>query len=105
MNEELTVESIEQWNEEHPDDCHSPWMGILDDEEATLEYDLVEESPLETVERVEVQEVPVPKSPYTGDITGFIVAAMVVSVVVIIVTLLGVFGKGLAHEQLEKMEE
>lgn len=101
MNEELTIENIEQWNEEHPDDCVSPWMGILDG----TECDLVEESPLETVERVEVQEVPVPKSPCTGDITGFIVAAMVVSVVVIIVTLRGVFGKGLAHEQLEKMEE
>jgi hypothetical protein len=105
MNEELTIESIEQWNEEHPDDCHSPWMGILDDEEATLEYDLVEESPLEIVERVEVQEVPVPKSPCTGDVTGFIVAAMVISVVVIAATLCGVFGKLLSHEQLEKMEE
>ena len=101
MNEELTIENIEQWNEERPDDCVSPWMGILDG----TECDLVEESPLETVERVEVQEVPVQKSPCTGDITGFIVAAMVVSVVVIIVTLRGVFGKGLAHEQLEKMEE
>ena len=98
MSEFATVESIEQWNEEHPDDCHSPWMGILDDEEATLEYDLVEKSPLETVERVEVQEVPVPKSPYTGDITDFIVAAMVISVVVILATLRGVFGKGMDGE-------
>ena len=87
MNEELTIENIEQWNEEHPDDCVSPWMGVLDE----TECDLVEESPLETVEQVEVQEVP--KSPCTGDITGFIVAAMVVSVVVIVATLRGVFGK------------
>ena len=105
MNEELTIENIEQWNEEHPDDCHSPWMGILDDEEATLEYDLEEESPLETVEKVEVQEVPVPKSPYTGDITGFIVAAMVISVIVIVATLRGVFGKGMDGEQGESNNE
>ena len=32
----LTVESIEQWNAENPEDCHSPWMGIMDDEQETV---------------------------------------------------------------------
>lgn len=36
MNEELTIENIEQWNEEHPEDCHSPWMGGLDGECETI---------------------------------------------------------------------
>ena len=28
----LTVEAIEQCNAENTEDCHSPWMGIMDDE-------------------------------------------------------------------------
>lgn len=79
MNEELTIESIELCNEEHSDDCHSPWMGILDGETSEI-----------------VEQAEVPKSPCTGDVTGFIVAAMVVSVIVAI--LLGVFGKGMDGE-------
>lgn len=80
MNEELTIESIELWNEEHEDDCHSPWMGILDGETSA-------------------EQVEVPKSPRTGDITGFIVAAMVISMVVILATLRGVFGKGMGDKE------
>lgn len=51
MNEELYipedatfedgVKIIEQWNEEHPEDCHSPYMGILDGHKH--EYEIVED--------------------------------------------------------------
>ena len=82
MSEELTIESIEMWNEEHEDDCHSPCMGILEGETSEM-----------------AEQVEVPKSPCTGDITGLIVAAMVVSVVVIVATLRGVLGKGMGGKK------
>ena len=57
---EEQVEYINQWNEEHLDDCHSPWMGALD----VCNQDVVEEPVVE--ETIEVAE-PIQKSPKTGD--------------------------------------
>lgn len=45
------VLTVEQWNEANPDDCHSPWMGMLDNE------------PSESAVIVE----DVPRSPCTGE--------------------------------------
>ncbi|MCR4999161.1 MAG: hypothetical protein K6A05_04890 [Lachnospiraceae bacterium] len=82
MNEELTIESIEQWNEEHPDDCHSPWMGGFDDEyevvgpeeaskpiQVTISADEYNQAPVESqaITVVESDIEPIAKSPCTGE--------------------------------------
>ena len=87
MNEELYIpegttfeeglEIVEQWNEEHPEDCHSPYMGILDDcptETQTVETQTVED----TTETIVVE----PKSPHTEDTSQLYVGGLMVVMVV-----------------------
>lgn len=66
-----TIEDVEQWNMEHPEDCHSPYMGIID-EETTEETETTEEILQEPQPEVKT-------SPKTGDTgaTGWILLATI----------------------------
>lgn len=53
-----TVEQVEQWNLEHPDDCHSPYMGILDEEPSVItQEEIVEQAPAEVPVETQNEEV------------------------------------------------
>lgn len=82
MSEVLTVELIEQWNEENPEDCHSPWMGILDEQ-------VVEATPV-----VEQPVVDYVKSPATGE-SG---APILLMCVMLLLSLQLMLTKGRKHE-------
>jgi hypothetical protein len=86
MEMELTVESMDKWNEQNPDDCHSPWMGIMDDE---LEQPVQEAAPV-----VEVVMEDVPKSPKTGDYSNVITTAMFIVIAVAVLAVKKAFSKG-----------
>ena len=66
-----TIEDVEQWNMEHPEDCHSPYMGIID-EETTEETEAEVEETTEEIQQDPQTEIKT--SPKTGDpgATGWI---------------------------------
>ena len=86
MSEEVLL--MEQWNEEHPDDCHSPWMGGCDDEYETIapeveEYNVDYQAPIEPQAVIEVPAEYTALSPKTGDTSIY---PMVVCTIVGIIT-------------------
>ncbi len=67
---EEQVEYINQWNEQHPDDCHSPWMGALDGK--------IQVIPEENTEEVIETPEPVQKAPKTGEFCTTLYISMIV---------------------------
>ncbi len=89
MEMELTVESMDQWNEEDTGECHSPFMGYYGEGEEDIEEPTPVAEPV-----VEVVMEDVPKSPKTGDYSNVITTALFIVIAVAVLAVKKAFSKG-----------